>query len=44
VLKIITLANEEDTRAREYMITNRGLIDLVRKLEPMDQLTIDESW
>jgi hypothetical protein len=34
-LDIISLASEEDSGRREYSIVNRGLCDLVRKLEPV---------
>ena len=33
-LDIISLASEEDTSRREYTIVNRGMCDLVRRLEP----------
>lgn len=34
-LDIVSLASEEDTSRREYQIENRGLCDLVRRLEPI---------
>ena len=34
-LKIIALSHEEDGRKREYSIVNRGLCDLVHRLDPI---------